>query len=93
MYEIAFSHRSKKALKKLARSGSFDTQSLKQALDILVRGTKLPVRYKDHALKGSLSTFREFHLAFDVLVKYEQDETLKLLTIVDIGSHQELFGN
>lgn len=92
MYQIEFSHRAKKALKKLKRSGSFDINVLSIALSVLTKGDSLSTRYKDHALQGRLVGLREFHLGFDLLVKYERDESLRLITILDIGTHPDLFG-
>ncbi|MDB5264607.1 MAG: type toxin-antitoxin system YafQ family toxin [Parcubacteria group bacterium] len=91
MYELRFSHLAKKSLKKLARSGSFDAKGLETALDCFIAGTTLPSKFKDHQLKGDLSSFRECHLGFDLLVKYERDESLKMVIIADIGTHNSIF--
>ncbi|HEX2792202.1 MAG TPA: type II toxin-antitoxin system YafQ family toxin [Candidatus Paceibacterota bacterium] len=91
MYELRFTHLAKKSLKKLGRSGSFDAKELEALLGYLIQGSALPARYKDHQLKGKLSAFRECHLGFDLLVKYERDESLKMVVIADFGTHSDLF--
>lgn len=91
MYELRFSRLAKKSLKKLSRSGSFDTAGFEVLLEHFIEGIRLPSKYKDHQLKGKLSKFRECHLGFDLLVKYETDEARRMLIVVDIGTHDDLF--
>ncbi|KND50864.1 MAG: YafQ toxin protein [Parcubacteria bacterium C7867-007] len=91
MYELRFTRLAKKSLKKLDHSGSFNRKHLEVLLEYFIRGTSLPAKYKDHQLKGDLSQFRECHLDFDLLVKYERDEALQVVVVVDIGTHSNLF--
>ena len=92
MYKIEFSARAKRSLYKYSRSGSFPQKKFKEALLCLGKGTALPLSYQDHGLHGLLADYREFHIAQDLLVQYERDEILKLITIAKIGTHTELFG-
>ena len=93
MYRVAFTTRARKSLTKCVRSGVFPQIKFRQAISCLEKGQSLPLTFKDHALKGSLEGYREFHLAQDLLVQYERDEALLLVTIYKIGTHAELFGN
>ncbi|HEY5383353.1 MAG TPA: type II toxin-antitoxin system YafQ family toxin [Candidatus Paceibacterota bacterium] len=92
MYAIEFSNRGKKSLLKYNHSGSFPQKKFRATLSCLREGKSLPSSYKDHSLKGSLQNYRELHLAGDILVQYEVDLVLKIITISKIGTHAELFG-
>ena len=93
MYTIEFSSRAQKSLRKYKHSGTFPKEKFKTALFCLKEGKPLPLSYKDHGLKSSLQEYREFHLAGDLLVLYETDVMLKIVTIAKIGTHTELFGS
>jgi len=91
MYEITFSKRAERSLKRLHRSGSFSREAFDSLLTLLAASDPLPPRYKDHQLKGKLAEYRECHLVFDLLVVYERDDTQKVVTIVATGTHDDLF--
>jgi mRNA interferase YafQ len=55
----------------------------------LLSDIKLIDKYKDHQLKGNMKAFRECHIKPDLLLVYRIEE--KVLKLVDIGSHSELF--
>lgn len=56
---------------------------------LLCEGKALPKEAKDHALKGEWASFREFHIASDMLVIYKvYDESIKLIRL---GTHAQLF--
>jgi len=93
MYTLAFATRAKKSMRKYQRSGSFPLAKFKDALEHLRSGRSLPVFYGDHGLHGSLSMYREFHIAADILVQYERDDIERIITISKIGTHSELFGS
>ncbi len=94
MYEVVLAHRAKKALLKHARSGdSFSKEKFQKLVTLLILGQPLPTPYRDHQLKGSLALFRECHLAFDLLIRYKRNEKLRVITIEEIGTHDEIFGN
>ena len=83
--------RAKTFLKDYRKIKFTDKTYLKYVLFItaLLKEEVLPQEAKDHSLKGSFSSYREFHVSGDLLViYYVEDETLKL---VRIGSHSELF--
>ena len=42
-----------------------DLNLLYDAIDILLRGEKLPAKYADHSLKGNYIDFRECHITPD----------------------------
>ncbi len=92
MYDIAYSQKARRAIKRFKRSGSFPWMTLKELLSCFISGGQLPTRFKDHALHGDMASARECHLGFNLLLQYEKDEVLRVITIANIGSHQELFG-
>ncbi len=90
MYGVRLSHTSRKSLKKLEKSGAFDRTVFESAVEYLISNKPLPLKFKDHQLKGSLANVREFHIAYDVLVVYERDEELRQINILNIGSHNQV---
>jgi mRNA interferase YafQ len=62
---------------------------LKEIIDYLVNGNSLPVKCKDHQLKGELNMCRECHITPDVLLIYSIDNST--LFLIRLGSHSELF--
>lgn len=93
MYALNYTPRMRRKLRKLARSGAFDAEKFRELQKLLQSGKPLPHTYKDHQLQGALQESRECHLSFDVLVQYKRNESLKLITIENIGSHPDLFGS
>ena len=69
-----------------------DLSLLKEAISILATGGALPERYRDHALTGNLSGFRECHILPDLLLVYLMEEDVLVLTLVRTGTHSDLFG-
>jgi len=52
----------------------------------------LDAKHKDHALKGKLKDYRECHVTPDWLLMYKIEKTILTLTLIDTGSHANLFG-
>ncbi|EAJ1622669.1 type II toxin-antitoxin system YafQ family toxin [Campylobacter upsaliensis] len=48
-------------------------------------------KYKDHALKGNLKTFRECHIKPDLLLIYQKLEKELILHCINVGKHSEIF--
>jgi len=92
MYEIIRSSRAKKDLRRHEKSGAFPLAKFKLAMVHLRAGEPLPLSFRDHQLKGSLLLYREFHLAQDILVQYKRDDKLRIIIIMKVGTHAELFG-
>lgn len=51
----------------------------------------LPTTYRDHALLGNWSGFRECHIEPDWLLIYRIDDNQNLLILVRTGTHVDLF--
>jgi mRNA interferase YafQ len=61
------------------------------AITVLSEGEVLSAEFSDHKLTGNLKKFRECHLAPDILLIYQIDEGILVLTLVSIGNHSQLF--
>lgn len=90
-YTVHYSTRFKKSLKRVKQLPGFQPDILKKTISILAEGGTLPKSCKDHQLTGSLKDFRECHLATDILLIYQIDKGILVLTLVNIGSHSQLF--
>ena len=89
MREVVQTAQFKKDLRKIARSARHRVEDLLEAIDHLARNERLHERYRDHALTGDLSAYRECHIRPDWLLMYEL--TPGRLVLVRTGSHSELF--
>jgi mRNA interferase YafQ len=91
-YEIVHTRSFRKSLKKLIHYPDIELATIEKVINILLLNGTLPVQFRDHALKGNYAGCRECHIKGDLLLIYEIDNKLKLITLVEIGSHSELFG-
>ena len=90
MYEVKFTAAYKKSYKLMKKRG-LDLSLLDAAVDTLRRGKQLDERYRDHALTGKLQGFRECHIRPDWLLIYMIEDDILTLTLVDTGSHADIF--
>lgn len=91
MYNIYYTKRFLKSVKKVLSSGKIKNEEIIFVTDILSSGDKLPKKYKDHPLQGDYDGFRECHIKFDVLLVYKIKGKELILLIFDIGTHSNLF--
>ena len=61
---------------------------LSSAINHLMSDTPLPPYYKDHALTGNWSDYRDCHLKPDLVLIYQITDDA--LILVRLGSHSEL---
>lgn len=92
MYGLVLTASARKSLKRLSRRGRFDKEEFDVVVRSLCRGEVLSQKYKDHQLKGDMSMSRECHISFDLLVLYRVYNAQRVLSIEDVGTHDELFG-
>lgn len=90
MYIVKPSGRFKKDLKIAAKRG-YNINLLTKVIKILASGSPLPEKYKDHALTGNWTTYRECHITPDWLLIYKIHESILVLTLTRTGSHSDLF--
>ena len=90
-YTVYYSSRFKKSLKRAQQLQGYKPEKIKEVISLLAEGKRLPANYKDHGLTGNMIEFRECHLAPDILLIYEIDDGMLILTLVNIGNHSQLF--
>ena len=75
---------------KICQKRNYDLNLLYSVVNTLRIPAQLPIKNKDHALKGNLANKRECHIAPDWLLIYRiKDDEL----ILDrTGTHSDLFG-
>ena len=89
-YEIKFTSTYKKSYKLMKKRG-LDISELDNAVAVLAEGKALNEKYRDHALTGNLAGFRECHIKPDWLLIYLIENDILTLTLVDTGSHADVF--
>ncbi|SEA48145.1 mRNA interferase YafQ [Eubacterium aggregans] len=90
MYTLKFTTAYKKGYKRIKKRG-LSLIRLDAVIEMLRKGQKLPEKYYDHTLKGSLEGFHECHIQPDWLLIYLIEDDILTLTLVDTGSHSDLF--
>jgi mRNA interferase YafQ len=91
LYEIVKTKRFKTAYKRIRNLPGFKKEIFIEVVETLASGSKLHEKYCDHKLTGNLKDFRECHLAPDILLMYQIDDRVLILTLVSIGNHAQLF--
>ncbi len=89
-YEVKFTSAFKKSYK-LMKKRNMDLDELFFVIDTLRQGKALDPKYKDHALGGNYDGFRECHIKPDWLLIYLIEDDILTLTLVDTGTHSDLF--
>ena len=92
MYQLRITSQFKKDLKKLKKRKR-DFELTTKVLRILqLRGAhRIPGRMKPHRLSDNYSDTWECHIKPDLLILWIQFETPKIIRLVRIGSHSQLF--
>ena len=89
-YVIKWTSRFKKEYKLLMKRGE-DIQALDNVIRMLADGTTLPPELHDHVLSGKYAGLHECHVHPDLLLIYDRDEDVLVLTLFRTGSHSDLF--
>lgn len=76
-----------KDVKKMEAQGK-NMELLYEVIEILINGTEIPLRFKDHSLTGNWKGFREMHICPDWLLIYKIENSF--LKLARTGSHSEL---
>ena len=90
MLKIKFLNSFKKDYKRIVKRG-YDIALLENVIRMLADGEALPAKYRDHALTGNYSGFRECHITPDWLLIYEVRESELILVLSRTGTHSDLF--
>ena len=89
-YELILTGKFKKSLK-LAKKRDLDLKLLDKVITMLQNDIPLEEKYRDHELKGKYQGFRECHIQPDWLLIYLKENDVLTLTLVDTGTHADLF--
>lgn len=89
-YELVLTGKFKKGLK-LAKKRGLNIKLLDDIVEKLLHGIPLEERHRDHELKGKYKGFRECHIQPDWLLIYLLENDVLTLTLVDTGTHADLF--
>lgn len=90
MYRVKYTTAFKKSYKLMKKRG-LDLNALDSVVDKLRRGERLEEKHRDHALSGQFAGFRECHVKPDWLLIYLLENDVLTLTLVDTGTHSDLF--
>lgn len=90
MYKIEMTNSFKKGLK-IASKQHKDIDKMQKVIDDLSTGKKLDPKYKDHQLTGSMKEYRDCHIEPDWVLIYRIYKDKLVLSLTNIGSHQEVF--
>ena len=63
------------------------SKKFKKQFKKLSNGEILEQKYNDHKLKGNYSEYRECHIKPDLLLIYQRQEKILILTCISVGSH------
>ncbi len=91
MYKKIFTHRFKRSMKKIIRSGSISREHIETFIDAIASGKAFERKHFDHALAGDYIGYRECHIKPDLLLIYKIEKNILVLILADIGSHSNLF--
>ena len=89
-YKLKLTSLFKKDVKRMMKRGR-DMKKLDEVVTMLQSGTPLSWEFRDHALSGDYSGFRECHIQSDWLLVYYIDEEQIVLVCSRTGTHSDIF--
>lgn len=91
-YEVVFSTKFKKMLKKIQKQ-NINLEELFTVIDRLANKEVLDIKYKSHNLVNDkyYKNCCECHIRPDLLLIYQYNDEKLLLLLISVGSHSELF--
>lgn len=91
MKELRYTRQFKKDIKRyLNQPGKLE--ELKNVLEMLRDEIPLPIKYRQHILKGEYTGCMECHIEGDFLLIWFDEEN-NVIALFRLGSHSELFRN
>ncbi len=90
MYTVKATTKFQKDLKTIQKRG-YNISLLTDVIKTLANGEILPLKYKDHELKGNYKGCLELHITPDWLLIYEIDKDTVILYLTRTGTHSDLF--
>jgi len=90
MFKIEYTNSFEKDLK-LMQKRNVSISELKTVIELLISGDDIPMKYKNHKLKGNLFNKWDIHIQSDWILLYTKDEKNKIIKLVRTGTHADLF--
>ncbi|SOE50185.1 mRNA interferase YafQ [Fibrobacter sp. UWT3] len=90
VYELIKTSRFKAGVK-LARKRGLDISLLEEVIEKLRLDQPLEARHRNHELTGNFKGVWECHIQPDWLLLYLKDNGVLVLTLVDTGTHSDIF--
>jgi len=90
MYQLEQTGKFKRDIKLVKKRG-LDMRLLDEVVTQLVEKGTLPQKNKPQKLTGKYKGFWECHVQPDWLLVWEQEDTIRLITLVRTGTHSDLF--
>jgi len=90
IYELKKTSQFKSSLK-LARKRGLDISLLEEVIEKLRTDQLLEQKYHNHELTGNYKGIWECHIKPDWLLLYYKDNDILILTLVDTGTHSDIF--
>jgi mRNA interferase YafQ len=91
MLDIYFSRLYLKDLKRAERR-NLPKHELNEVINMLASEQQLAPKFKDHALKGNWTGYRECHIRPDWLLVYKIERRVLTLELTRTGTHTDIFG-
>lgn len=92
MYIVDSTKGYRRAYKRVSKHNNFDRNTLEKVVSALARGEILEPKYQDHQLTGEFQEYRECHIKNNLLLMYQKSEEILILLLIDIGTHDDIFG-
>ena len=89
-YSLEYTNQMKKDVKLAVKRG-LNMSLFKTVIELLEKDGKLPAKYKPHVLKGNYNGLWECHIQPDWLLIWNQDESIKLISLTRTGTYSDLF--
>lgn len=89
-YQLVLTGRFKRGLK-LAKKRGLNISLLEDIVERLLNKIPLEIKNRDHALDGDYKGYRECHIQPDWLLIYLIEDDILTLTLIDTGTHADLF--
>ena len=90
VYELLKTSRFKAGVK-LARKRGLDISVLENVIEKLRLDQPLDAKHRNHELSGNFKGVWECHIQPDWLLLYLKDNGVLVLTLVDTGTHSDIF--
>lgn len=90
-YEVIWTSQFKKSYK-LCKKRGLHIQELKDIVEKLRKDERLDEKFHDHELSGNFSGTRKLHIKPNWLLCYRKNQGILTLTLVDTGTHADIFG-